>query len=295
MSTDVTVARPGSHGQRHRHSPRVRRLAMENGVALETIAGTGPRGRVSPGDVLRAAADRSGPIAAPHGAEAGHAVSLPKVTSQLTTVVEVDLTRVVALRDRIKDAFERRTGVPLSMTAFFAQAALEALRLHPMLNASVGADGQTVTRHASQHLGVAVEALHGLVVPVLRDAGDLSLLGLARKIADLTERARMGVLEPGELAGATFTLANAESRGALFETPIVSPHQAGSLATGAVVERPVAFRHEDGNYAIAIRSMAYCALSYDQRLVDAITAARYLGAVKTRLEGGEFAPPGYPA
>jgi pyruvate dehydrogenase E2 component (dihydrolipoamide acetyltransferase) len=316
---------------RHRHSPRVRRLAIEKGVALEPVIGTGPGGRVSPEDVLRAVtaadqpvavltdeparvpepmrgsaalremqetvtrvtptegeSDRREPMSPLRRVVAERVVSSLQTTAQLTTVVEVDLTRVVALRERMKDDLERRTGVRLTLTAFCAMAALEALRLHPLLNASIDQDGHTVVYHASQHLGVAVDTPCGLVVPVLRDAGDLNLLGLARQIAEVAQRARTGRAGPDELTGGTFTLINTGCRGALFDTPILNPPEVGILSTGAVVERPVVLRH-DGDYAIAIRSMAYFALTYDHRLVDGAAAARYLATVKARLETGEFA------
>lgn len=230
---------------------------MDNGVALETVTGTGSRGRVSPGDVLRAA--RTGVPAA-----------------QLTVVMEVDLTPVVMLTDRVRDDLERRTGVRLSLTVFCAKAALESLRSHPLLG-------------AGQDLGVAVDTAGGRVVPVIRNAGDLNLLALAREIAEASRRAVTQAPSPDDLAGGAFTLTDAGSLGALFETTPLSPPQTGALAFGTVVERPAAIRTEDGSYAIAIRSMAHLALSYDQRVVSGAYAAQFLAAVKTRLQAGDFA------
>ncbi|UQX86992.1 2-oxo acid dehydrogenase subunit E2 [Jatrophihabitans telluris] len=211
-------------------------------------------------------------------------------TAQLTTVVEVDVTRVVALRSAARGPLHDRLGVRLTLTAFFAKAALEGLRAMPVLNSSIGADGRSVVRHTAQHLGIAVDTDRGLMVPVLRDAGDLSLLGLSRRIEDVANRTRAGAITPDDLAGGTFTITNTGSRGALFDTPILVPGQVGILGIGAVVERPAVARQPDGQRVIAIRSMAYLALTYDHRLVDGADAARYLVSVKNRLEAGQFEP-----
>ena len=211
------------------------------------------------------------------------------VSAQLTTVVEIDVTTIALLRARVQSSFTGKEGVRLTFLPFFARATVEALRAHPALNASLSADGTTVTHHGAEHLGIAVDTDRGLLVPVVRDAGDLTLAALARRIADLAERTRSGRVTPDDLAGATFTLTNTGSRGALFDTPIISQPQIGILATGAVVKRPVVMEGRSGEDVIAIRSMAYFALTYDHRLVDGADAARFLATIKARLEQADFA------
>jgi 2-oxoglutarate dehydrogenase E2 component (dihydrolipoamide succinyltransferase) len=209
-----------------------------------------------------------------------------QTSAQLTTVVEVDITRIARLRARAKAGFEQREGVKLSFMPFFAVAAIEALKQYPKLNASI--DGDSIVYHASENLGFAVDTDRGLFVPVIRDAGDLNIAGIARKIADLAARTRNNKVTPDELAGGTFTLTNTGSRGALFDTPILFQPQVGILGTGAVVKRPVVVTDVDGAETIAIRSMMYLALSYDHRIVDGADAARFLVAMKERLEEGAF-------
>jgi 2-oxoglutarate dehydrogenase E2 component (dihydrolipoamide succinyltransferase) len=211
-----------------------------------------------------------------------------QTSAQLTTVVEVDVTKIARLRDRAKAAFEAREGVKLSFLPFFAVAAIEALKAHPVVNASVDMANKEITFHDAEHLGIAVDTERGLLVPVIHNAGDLNLAGLARKIADLAERTRANKVSPDELGGGTFTVTNTGSRGALFDTPIINQPQVGILGTGAVVKRPVVVHSEEFGETIAIRSMVYLALSYDHRIVDGADAARFLGTVKTRLEGGAF-------
>jgi 2-oxoglutarate dehydrogenase E2 component (dihydrolipoamide succinyltransferase) len=210
------------------------------------------------------------------------------VSAQLTTVVEVDMSAVARLRVQAKGTFEAREGVKLSFLPFLAKAALEALKVHPMLNASIDAEAKQVTYHDAEHLGVAVDTDRGLLVPVIRDAGDLNIAGLARKIADLAERTRSNRITPDELSGGTFTLTNTGSRGALFDTPIINQPQTGILGTGAIVKRPVVVSDPLGGDTIAVRHMMYLALSYDHRLVDGADAARFLSAMKARLEEGSF-------
>ena len=197
-----------------------------------------------------------------------------QVSAQLTTVVEVDVTKVARLRDRAKSDFEAREGIKLSFLPFFALAAVEALKAHPSVNASV--EGDEITYHGPENLGVAVDTERGLLVPVIKNAGDLNIAGLARKIADLAERTRNNKITPDELGGGTFTLTNTGSRGALFDTPIINQPQVAILGTGAVVKRPVVVDDADGGETIAIRSMVYLALSYDHRIVDGADAARFL-------------------
>jgi pyruvate dehydrogenase E2 component (dihydrolipoamide acetyltransferase) len=211
-----------------------------------------------------------------------------QTSAQLTTVVEVDVTRIARLRQQAKADFERREGTKLSFLPFFAVATVEALKEHPSVNASIDAEAGTITYHEAEHLGIAVDTERGLLVPVIHDAGDLNLGGMARKIADLAERTRTNKVSPDELGGGTFTLTNTGSRGALFDTPIINQPQVGILGTGAVVKRPVVVEDANVGEVIAVRSMVYLALTYDHRLVDGADAARFLVTVKERLEAGAF-------
>jgi pyruvate dehydrogenase E2 component (dihydrolipoamide acetyltransferase) len=208
------------------------------------------------------------------------------VSAQLTTVVEADVTAIARLRDLAKQGFEGREGVKLSFLPFFALAAVEALKVHPKLNALI--DGNEVTYHDAEHVGIAVDTERGLMVPVIHNAGDLNIGGLARKIGDLANRTRSGQVAPDELAGGTFTLTNTGSRGALFDTPIINQPQVAILGTGTVVKRPVVVEDPALGEVIAVRSMVYLALTYDHRLVDGADAARFLTTVKNRLEEGSF-------
>jgi len=210
-----------------------------------------------------------------------------QTSAQLTTVVEVDVTRIAALRGRIKADFESREGVKLSFLPFFCKAAVEALKVYPQINSSIDMDAGTITYHESENLGIAVDTDRGLLVPVVRDAGDLNIAGIARRIADLAERTRTNKVGPDELSGGTFTVTNTGSRGALFDTPIINMPQVAILGTGSVVKRPVVIS-EGGQDVIAIRSMVYLSLSYDHRIVDGADAARFLSTVKSRLEEGAF-------
>jgi 2-oxoglutarate dehydrogenase E2 component (dihydrolipoamide succinyltransferase) len=300
-------------------TPLVRKLAAEHGIDLSSIEGTGVGGRIRKSDVLAAAERAAEPPAAPAPAAAAtpsaptqppaaaaaqrgkvepmsrmrqviatRMVESLQTSAQLTTVVEVDVTRIARLRDRAKADFEAREGVKLTFLPFFAVAAIEALKAHPVVNASVDMDAKTITYHDAEHLGIAVDTERGLLVPVIHNAGDLNLAGLARKIADLAERTRANKVSPDELGGGTFTLTNTGSRGALFDTPIINQPQVGILGTGAVVKRPVVVSSPELGETIAIRSMMYLALSYDHRIVDGADAARFLGTVKERLEAGNF-------
>jgi pyruvate dehydrogenase E2 component (dihydrolipoamide acetyltransferase) len=209
-----------------------------------------------------------------------------RVSAQLTTVVEADVTAIARLRDQARRDFEAREGVKLSFLPFFALAAVEALKVHPKLNAVI--DGDQVTYHDAEHLGIAVDTERGLMVPVIHSSGDLNIGGLARKISDLASRTRSGQVAPDELAGGTFTLTNTGSRGALFDTPIINQPQVAILGTGTVVKRPVVVDDPALGEVIAVRSMVYLALTYDHRLVDGADAARFLTTVKNRLEEGAF-------
>ncbi|MGA1595913.1 MAG: 2-oxoglutarate dehydrogenase, E2 component, dihydrolipoamide succinyltransferase [Candidatus Nanopelagicales bacterium] len=303
-------------------TPLVRKLAAEKGVDLATVSGTGVGGRIRKQDVLAAAERAAAPAPAPAAsAPASPAASAPtpttqpsvrgttqplsrlrkviaermveslQVSAQLTTVVEVDVTRIAQLRDRAKGDFEAREGVKLTFLPFFAKAAVEALASYPALNASIDVAAGTVTYHGEVNLGVAVDTDRGLLVPVVRDAGDLSVAGLARRITDLADRTRTNKVSPDELSGGTFTITNTGSRGALFDTPIINQPQVAILGTGSVVKRPVVIS-DGGSDVIAIRSMVYLALTYDHRLVDGADAARFLSAVRNRLEDGTFADVG---
>jgi 2-oxoglutarate dehydrogenase E2 component (dihydrolipoamide succinyltransferase) len=211
-----------------------------------------------------------------------------QTSAQLTTVVEADVTAIARLRARAKAAFEAREGVKLSFLPFFALAAVEALKVHPSLNAIIDTASNQVTYHDAEHLGIAVDTERGLIVPVIHEAGDLNIGGLARKIADLAERTRAGRISPDELSGGTFTLTNTGSRGALFDTPIINQPQVGILGTGTVVKRAVVVEDPHLGEVITVRSMVYLSLTYDHRLVDGADAARFLGTMKARLEEGAF-------
>jgi 2-oxoglutarate dehydrogenase E2 component (dihydrolipoamide succinyltransferase) len=211
-----------------------------------------------------------------------------QTSAQLTTVVEADVTAIARLRQRAKNDFEAREGVKLSFLPFFALAAVEALKVHPKLNAVIDTQAGQITYHDAEHLGIAVDTDRGLLVPVIHQAGDLNIGGLARKIADLAARTRSGQVSPDELAGGTFTLTNTGSRGALFDTPIINQPQVAILGTGTVVKRPVVVEDPTLGEVIAVRSIVYLALTYDHRLVDGADAARFLTTVRNRLEEGAF-------
>jgi len=297
-------------------TPLVRKLATELGVNLAQVTGTGIGGRIRREDVEALArpaapvASAPAPVASAPTTTKAAAVSVSplrgtkvkmsrlrkviavrmveslQVSAQLTTVIEVDVTKIARLRDRSKASFEEREGVKLSFLPFFAVAVCEALKQHPVLNSSV--EGDEITYHGAEHLGVAVDTERGLLVPVIANAGDLNMGGIARKIADLAARTRDNKVTPNELGGGTFTLTNTGSRGALFDTPIINQPQVAILGLGAVVKRPMVVRGEDGGETIAIRSMVYLGLSYDHRVVDGADAARFLVTLKERLEGGAF-------
>ena len=211
-----------------------------------------------------------------------------QTSAQLTTVIEVDVTAIARLRSKVKVDFEEREGVKLSFLPFFCKASVEALKQFPQVNASIDMAAGTVTYHDTENLGIAVETDRGLLVPVIRDAGELNIAGLAKRIADVADRTRTNKVSPDELSGGTFTVTNTGSRGALFDTPIINQPQVAILGTGAVVKRPIVVTDASGQDVIAIRSMVYLALSYDHRLVDGADAARFLGTMKDRLEGAAF-------
>ena len=294
MIRNVAVAADGK-GRRHLHSPRVRRLASEAGVSLEALNGTGPGGRVSRDDVRKAAAA----AAAEEAGAAGEGGAAPVVVSgkvlaraqtatQATTVVEIDVSAVAALCERLAPDFEASHGIRLTLTSFFAKAALETLRTQPQLNMSVSDDGHTVVPNAKLRLGISVDTPMGLLVPVVMDADDLNLLGLARRVDELAHRARTGAASVDDLSGGTFTLTNNGDSAALWVTPVLVPGQVAGVGSGAVVERPVVVRGHDGDRAIAIRSMAHFALTYDQRFITAAEAILFLTSMKSRIEAARF-------
>ena len=306
-------------------TPIVRKLARDKGVDLTAVSGTGVGGRIRKEDVqkaaaraeearraaeARAAAAPAGPAAPAPAAPTRPAVDTTlrgrtekmsrlrqviaermidslRTSAQLTTVVEVDVTRVASLRARAKDGFLAKNGTKLTFLPFFVAAATEALKAHPKLNATI--DGKQVTYHDVEHIGIAVDTPRGLLVPVVKSAGDLNIPGLARRINDLAARTRAGKVDPDELSGSTFTITNTGSGGALFDTPIINQPEVAILGLGAITKQPRVVADADGNEAIAVRSVCHLALSYDHRLVDGADAARYLMTVKKRLEEGDFA------
>jgi 2-oxoglutarate dehydrogenase E2 component (dihydrolipoamide succinyltransferase) len=309
-------------------TPLVRKMAAQHGVDLANVVGTGVGGRIRKQDVLDAAARAGKDTTPTQPAAAAAAAATPqtteqgapapaapvpsplrgkteqmsrlrkviaqrmveslRVSAQLTTVVEVDVTAVSRLRDSVKADFAAREGVKLSFMPFFAKAAIDALKQHPSLNAAIDTEKGEVTYFDRENLSIAVDTERGLLTPVIKEAGDLSIAGLARKIADVAERTRTNKITPDELSGGTFTLTNTGSRGALFDTPIINQPQVAILGTGSVVKRPVVIDDPNLGETIAVRHMVYLALTYDHRLVDGADAARFLGDLKARLEAGQF-------
>ena len=315
VPTPVAASAPVSQPADAYVTPIVRKLANDLGVNLASVKGSGVGGRIRKEDVEAAAPKSAAPVSTTAAAPAQRSATAPvvatsplrgttvtmsrlrkviaarmveslQVSAQLTTVVEVDVTKIARLRDRSKATFEAREGVKLSFLPFFAVAVCEALKQHPVLNSSV--EGDQIIYHGAEHLGVAVDTERGLLVPVIHNAGDLNMGGIARKISDLAARTRDNKVTPDELGGGTFTLTNTGSRGALFDTPIINQPQVAILGLGAVVKRPMVVKGDDGGESIAIRSMVYLGLSYDHRVVDGADAARFLVTLKERLEGGAF-------
>jgi pyruvate dehydrogenase E2 component (dihydrolipoamide acetyltransferase) len=305
-------------------TPLVRKLAAENNIDLSQLNGTGVGGRIRKQDVLSAAQQKTEAKTAPDAVSAAAASAAPKpsaptpapalahlrgttqkasrirqitakktreslqATAQLTQTHEVDMTKIVGLRARAKAAFAEREGVNLTYLPFIAKAAIDALKIHPNVNASYNEDTKEITYYDAEHLGFAVDTEQGLLSPVIHNAGDLSLAGLARAIADIAERARSGGLTPDQLSGGTFTITNIGSQGALFDTPILVPPQAAMLGTGAIVKRPRVVVDATGNESIGVRSVCYLPLTYDHRLIDGADAGRFLTTIKHRLEEGAF-------
>ncbi|NUK18969.1 2-oxoglutarate dehydrogenase, E2 component, dihydrolipoamide succinyltransferase, partial [Streptomyces lunaelactis] len=297
-------------------TPLVRKLAAENGVDLAAVKGSGVGGRIRKQDVIAAAeaakAAAKAPVAAAPAAASkapaleasplrGQTVKMTRMRkvigdnmmralhsqAQLTSVVEVDITKLMKLRNQAKDAFAAREGVKLSPMPFFVKAAAQALKAHPVINARINEDEGTITYFDTENIGIAVDSEKGLMTPVIKGAGDLNIAGISKKTAELAGAVRASKITPDDLAGATFTISNTGSRGALFDTVIVPPNQAAILGIGATVKRPAVIETAEGT-VIGVRDMTYLALSYDHRLVDGADAARYLTAVKAILEAGEF-------
>jgi pyruvate dehydrogenase E2 component (dihydrolipoamide acetyltransferase) len=301
-------------------TPLVRKLAAENGVDLASVKGTGVGGRIRKQDVVAAAEAAKAAAAAPAPAAAapaaaaskkapvleasplrGQTIKMPRIRkvigdnmvkalheqAQLSSVVEVDVTRLMKLRAKAKDSFAAREGVKLSPMPFFVKAAAQALKAHPAINARINEAEGTITYFDTENVGIAVDSEKGLMTPVIKHAGDLNIAGIAKATADLAGKVRANKITPDELSGATFTISNTGSRGALFDTIIVPPNQVAILGIGATVKRPAVIETEEGT-VIGVRDMTYLTLSYDHRLVDGADAARYLTAVKAILEAGEF-------
>jgi 2-oxoglutarate dehydrogenase E2 component (dihydrolipoamide succinyltransferase) len=306
-------------------TPLVRKLAAENSVDLGTVKGTGVGGRIRKQDVLAASGRKDAATTAPAAPAPAAAAATPatapapagpsplahlrgttqkanrirqitarktreslQATAQLTQTHEVDMTKIVALRARAKKAFAEREGVNLTYLPFIARAVIDALKAHPNVNASYNEETGEITYYDAEHLGFAVDTEQGLLSPVVHNAGDLSLAGLARAINDIASRARSGGLKPDELSGGTFTITNIGSQGALFDTPILVPPQAAMLGTGAIVKRPRVIIDESGNEAIGVRSICYLPLTYDHRLVDGADAGRFVTTIRKRLEEAAF-------
>lgn len=295
-------------------TPIVRKLAREKGVDISTLKGSGVGGRIRREDVLAAAQK---PQAAPASAPETPAAPLPPIepaqergkteklsrmrqtiakhmmnslsaTAQLTTVVEVDVTRIANLRARAKDSFAQREGTKLSFLPFFVKAAVEALKAHPKINSRVNDETNEVTYFDHENVGIAVDSEKGLMVPVIKNCGDLTIAAIARKINELAAKVRDGSISIDEMSGGTFSITNTGSRGALFDTPVVNYPEEAILGLGTIVRRPMVVKDSEGNDTIAVRSLVYLALSYDHRLIDGADAARYLTTVKKRLEEGDF-------
>ena len=320
--TPATPAAPAADGEAY-VTPLVRKLAKDNGIDLSAVKGTGVGGRIRKQDVQAAIAAKgsTAPAAAPAASAAPAADGAPKaahtfevspkrgtvektarirqviakrmresldISTQLTQVTEVDMTRVAQLRAKAKDGFLAREGAKLTFLPFFAQAVTEALQQHPALNASMTEDLKQITYPDSENVAIAVDTPKGLLVPVIKNASDLGIAGLAKAIGDLGGRARTGDIAPEELTGSTFTITNIGSFGALFDTPIINQPNVAILGTGSIVKRPMVVKDIDGNDSIAIRSMCYLSLTYDHRVVDGADAGRFLYTLKTRLEEANF-------
>ncbi|MGD7003190.1 2-oxoglutarate dehydrogenase, E2 component, dihydrolipoamide succinyltransferase [Corynebacterium halotolerans] len=302
-------------------TPLVRKLAEKHGVDLNTVTGSGIGGRIRKQDVLAAAeggeaAAGQDEKAAPKGERANWStksvdpakaeligttqkvnrireitaakmVESLQTTAQLTHVQEVDMTRVAELRKANKQAFQDKYGANPTYLVFIVKAVAEALVSHPNVNASYNAETKEMTYHADVNIGIAVDTPQGLLVPVIKKAQELTLPEIAKEIVDLADRARNKKLRPDDLSGGTFTVTNIGSEGALLDTPVLTPPQAGILGTAAIEKRPVVVTDE-GVDSIAIRQMAYLPFTYDHQVVDGADAGRFVTTIKDRLETADF-------
>ena len=287
-----------------RLSPSVRRLVREHGLDPTGLRATGQGGRLTRDDVLAAVGagaalarpaagtaapgERTEPLSRMRRVIAQRMTESLHATAQLTSAVEADVTRIMALRARVRDTARERHGVSISPLAFLAHATIRALQLHPLLNASIDVEAGTFTLHAGVNLGIAVDAPNGLMVPVIRDAQLLGPVSLQQAIADLAERARTRRITPDDLAGGTFTITNTGSRGSLFDTPILNPPEVGILATPAIEKRPVVITEPDGTDRVALRHRTYLCLTYDHRLIDGADAARFLGELAALVDSDDW-------
>ena len=307
-------------------TPIVRKLAREAGIELAEVTGTGIGGRIRREDVeaaikARQAAQAPAAPAASAAPQTAAAAAAPgdnvfsgreasslrgttekmsrlrqtiarrmveslATAAQLTTVIEVDVTKIAALRARAKDAFVQRENTKLTFLPFFVKAATEALRFHPKVNATI--NDKEVTYFDHENIGIAVDTERGLLVPVIKNAQGMSIADVSRSINDLAARTRSATIGADELSGSTFTITNTGSGGALFDTPVLNMPETAIMGVGTIVKRPVVVKDELGNDSIAIRSMVYLSLSYDHRLVDGADASRFLMDVKRRLEEAAF-------
>ncbi len=279
-------------------------------AAAEKAAAPEPEPEPEPAAPAAAAAPASGaprtpsaiPTPAADAPQPGSTVKMPRlrqviaqrmaeslqVSAQLTTVQRVDMTRIAKLRAAAKTDFERREGIKLTYLPFYAKATIEALKAFPQLNASINTESKEVTYHGNVHLAIAVDTPRGLLVPVIKNAEELNIAGLAKHIADVAARTRENKIGPNELSGGTFTITNIGSVGALFDTPIINQPQVAILGTGAIFKEPAVITGPDGEDVIAMRSLCYLPLTYDHRLVDGADAGRFVSAIRARLEEGAF-------
>jgi 2-oxoglutarate dehydrogenase E2 component (dihydrolipoamide succinyltransferase) len=303
----VPVSASLAPGQRLRSSPLVRRIAKEKSVDLAQVPGTGSEGRITKEDILRylsqprsaspAASPAATPVATAASTLPGQLVPLTKMRAIIAqrmlesvktsphvhTVFKVDMTRIVRLRERAKAGFERQNGVKLTYMPFIAAAIVETLRKFPIVNASL--EGDSIRYHPNIHLGIAVALEWGLIVPVVKQAEELSFLGLARAIADLAERARAKKLKPDEASGSTFTLTNSGIFGDEFSTPIINQPESAILGISGLKKEAVVRTDAEGNDTIAIRSMQHFCLGFDHRLIDGADGCKFMGEFKKTLEG----------
>jgi pyruvate dehydrogenase E2 component (dihydrolipoamide acetyltransferase) len=289
-----------------RSSPLVRKLAREHNVDLARVSGTGTGGRVTKQDVLDFVEHgKSAPAAAsaPRQASAPAPAAIPgdlvpmsqmrkiiaqrmmesrRTSAHVHAMFEVDITRIVNLRNKLKNGFEQRHGARLTFMPFFVRAAIIALQQYPIVNSSL--EGESVRYHKHVNAGIAVALDWGLIVPVLKSADDLNFLGLQRGITDLGERARSKKLMPADVEGATFTITNPGQFGAVFGLPIINQPNVAIMGVGGITKQPMVITDKDGADSIAIRSVVHLTLGYDHRIIDGAVADQFMALVKKTLE-----------